>query len=103
MEVPPLPESKIGLKFHAAAQELNLVSDEFFAMRNHHPEYLKLLKEIRDEIKEYKNGLNDNQELEMGFIKEIKKLGQRIEYESVFPPNALDEMEKAIRAFDGVQ
>ena len=52
MEVPPLPESKIGLKFHTAAQELNEISDEFFAMRNHNPEYLKLLKEIRDEIKE---------------------------------------------------
>jgi taurine transport system permease protein len=37
------------------------------------------------------------------YIKEIKKLGQRIEYESVFPPNALDEMEKAIRSFDSVQ
>jgi len=103
MEVPPLPESKIGLKFHTAAQELNEISDEFFAMRNHNPEYLKLLKEIRDEIKEYKNGLDDNQELEMDFIKEIKKLGERIQYESVFPPKALDEMEKAIRAFDGVQ
>jgi len=103
MEVPPLPESKKGLKFHTAAQELNSISDEFFAMRNHHPEYLRLLKEIRDEIKEYKNALNDDQEFEMSYIKEIKKLGQRIEYESVFPPNALDEMEKAIRAFDGVQ
>ena len=103
MEVPPLPESKKGLKFHTAAQELNSISDEFFAMRNHHPEYLRLLKEIRDEIKEYKNALNDDQKLEMTYIKEIKKLGQRIEYESVFPPNALDEMEKAIRAFDSVQ
>jgi len=103
MEVPPLPESKIGLKFHTAAQELNEISDEFFSMRNHNPEYLKLLKEIRDEIKEYKNGLDDSQKLEMAFIKEIKKLGQRIEYESVFPPNALDGMEKSIRAFDKVQ
>ncbi len=103
MEVPPLPESAIGLKFHTAAQELNEISDEFFAMRNHNPEYLKLLKEIRDEIKEYKDGLNDSQELEMTYIKEIKKLGQRIEYESVFPPNALDGMEKAIRNFDVVQ
>jgi taurine transport system permease protein len=103
MEVPPLPESKIGLKFHTAAQELNEISDEFFAMRNHHPEYLKLLKEIRDEIKEYKNGLDDSQKLEMAFIKEIKKLGQRIEWESIFPPNALDGMEKSIRAFDVVQ
>jgi len=100
MEVPPLPESKVGLKFHTAAQELNSISDEFFAMRNHHPEYLRLLKEIRDEIKEYKNALNDDQKLEMTYIKEIKKLGQRIEYESVFPPKALDGMEKAIRDFD---
>jgi len=103
MEVPPLPESEVGLKFHTAAQELNSISDEFFKMRNHHPEYLRLLKEIRDEIKEYKNGLDDSQELEMAFIKEIKKLGQRLEYESVFPPNALDDMEKAIREFDVVQ
>ena len=56
------PESKVGLKFHTAAQELNLISDEFFAMRNHHSEYLRLLKEIRDQIKEYKNSLNDDQE-----------------------------------------
>ena len=103
MEVPPLPESEMGLKFHAAAQELNLISDEFFAMRNHHYEYLQLLKEIRDQIKEYKNALNDDQDLEMRYIKEIKKLGQRNEYESIFPPNALDEMENAIRAFDRVQ
>ena len=103
MEVPPLPESKVGLKFHTAAQELNLISDEFFSMRNHHSEYLRLLKEIRDQIKKYKNSLNDDQEQEMRYIKEIKKLGQRIEYESIFPPNALDEMENAIRAFDEVQ
>ena len=103
MEVPPLPESRVGLKFHTAAQKLNSISDEFFAMRNHHSEYLRLLKEIRDQIKEYKKALNDDQDLEMTYIKEIKKLGQRIEYESIFPPNALDEMEKAIRAFDRVQ
>ncbi len=95
MEVPPLPESKRGLKFHTAAEELNKISDEFFALRNHNPEYLRLLEEIRTEIKSYKDGLEDSQELEMTFIKEIKKLGQRIEYESVFPPKALDEMEKS--------
>jgi len=103
MEVPPLPENQKGLKFHTAAQELNLISDEFFSMRNHNPEYLKLLKEIRDEIKDYKDGLNENQTLEMIYIKEIRKLGQRIEYESVFPPNTLNEMELAIRNFDKVQ
>ena len=103
MEVPPLPESKVGMKFNTAAKELNLISDEFFAMRNHNPQYLRLLKEIRDEIKEYKDALNEDQTLEMTYIKEIRKLGQRIEYESVFPPNALDSMELAIRNFDKVQ
>jgi len=72
MEVPPLPESKKGLKFHTAAHELNEISDEFFSMRNHNPEYLNLLKEIRDEIQKYKDGLNDNQKLEI-FLKKIKK------------------------------
>jgi len=103
MEVPPLPETKRGLKFHTAAEELNSISDEFFAMRNHNSEYSRQLKEINDEIKEYKNGLDDSQELETKYIKEIHKLGRRIEYESIFPPKALDELEKSIRDFDVVQ
>jgi len=71
MEVPPLPESKKGLKFHTAAQELNEISDEFFSMRNHNTEYLRQSQEIFTEIKEYKDGLDDSQELEMTYIKEI--------------------------------
>ena len=61
---------------------------------------------VRDQLaigQEYKDGLDESQELEMTYIKEIKKLGQRIEYESVFPPNALNEMEKSIREFDVAQ
>ena len=103
MEVPPLPETKTGLKFHTAAEELNSISDEFFAMKNHNTEYLRQSQEIFAEIKEYKDELDDSQELEKTYIKEIKKLVRRIDYASIFPPNALDEMEKSIRAFDGVQ
>ena len=103
MEVPPLPETKTGLKFHTAAKELNSISDEFFAMKNHNTEYLRQSQEIFAEIKEYKDELDDSQELEKTYIKEIKKLVRRIDYASIFPPNALDEMEKSIRAFDGVQ
>jgi taurine transport system permease protein len=44
MEVPPLPESKRGLKFHAAAAELNSISDEFFSMRNHNSEVFKTIR-----------------------------------------------------------
>ena len=101
MEVPPLPESKRGLKFHAAAAELNSISDEFFEMRNHNPEYLKQSEAIFGEIKEYMDGLGDGRELD--YIKDIKKLVRRIEYASIFPPKTLDELENAIRAFDKVQ
>ncbi len=101
MEVPPLPESKRGLKFHAAAAELNSISDEFFEMRNHNPEYLKQSGEIFTEIDEYMDGLEDG--LELDYIKDIKKLVRRIEYASIFPPNTLNELEKAIRNFDKVQ
>jgi len=101
MEVPPLPESKRGLKFHAAAAELNSISDEFFEMRNHNPEYLRQSEVIFGEIKEYMNELGDG--LELDYIKDIKKLVRRIEYASIFPPNALNELEKAIIAFDKVQ
>jgi len=101
MEVPPLPESKRGLKFHAAAAELNSISDEFFEMRNHNPEYLRQSEAIFDEIKEYMDGLGDG--LELDYIKDIKKLVRRIEYASIFPPKTLDELEKAIRTFDKVQ
>ena len=59
MEVPPLPESKRGLKFHAAAAELNSISDEFFEMRNHNPEYLRQSQSIFSKIKEYMDGLGD--------------------------------------------
>ena len=101
MEVPPLPESKRGLKFHAAAAELNSISDEFFEMRNHNLEYLRQSQGIFSEIKEYMDGLDDGPELY--YIKDIKKLVQRIEYASIFPPKALDELEKSIRSFDKIQ
>jgi len=101
MEVPPLPESKRGLKFHAAAAELNSISDEFFEMRNHNPEYLRQAEAIFAEIKEYMDGLGDGRELD--YIKDIKKLVRRIEYASIFPPKTLDELEKSIRSFDEVQ
>ncbi len=101
MEVPPIPESKRGLKFHAAAAELNSISDEFFEMRNHNPEYIRQSEAIFSKIKEYMDGLDDGRELD--YIKDIKKLVRRIEYASIFPPKTLDGLENAIRAFDKVQ
>ena len=51
IEVPLIPATDRGLKFHAAAQELNLISDDFFKLRNHNQEFKKKINEIKDEIK----------------------------------------------------
>ena len=83
--------------------ELNEISDIFFEMRNHNPEYLRISDEIKTIANEYKDNLGDSQDLELGWIKDILKLNQRIEYASIFPPKALNEMEQAIRDFDVVQ
>ena len=103
MEIPPLPETKLGLKYHVAAEELRLISDDFFAIRNHNQQYKSLMADIKSEIKSYGGELSDNQELEKTLIKEISKLNRRIEFASIFPPSTLVEFEQAVRDFDKVQ
>ena len=39
VEIPSIPKTKKGLKFQAAAEELNIISDEFFELRNHNTQY----------------------------------------------------------------
>ena len=39
VEVPTIPKTNKGLKFDAAAQELKVISDEFFKLRNHNFQY----------------------------------------------------------------
>jgi taurine transport system permease protein len=57
MEVPLIPATDRGLKFHAAAQELNLISDEFFKLRNHNLNFKNQIKQLKDDIKSYRKDL----------------------------------------------
>jgi taurine transport system permease protein len=103
IEVPLIPATNRGLKFHAVAQELNLISDEFFKLRNHNPEFKNKIKEIKNEIKVYRKELNDSEEVASTYAKNIVKIARRIEYASIYPPNALDKMQNAIVKFDNAQ
>ena len=47
MEVPLIPATDRGLKFHTAAQELNLISEEFFKLRNHNPQFKTQIKQLK--------------------------------------------------------
>ena len=102
-EIPVVPETSKGLKFHAAAEELKIISDQFFKLRNHNPQFKNSIKQLKDEIKTYRKGLNDNEEIASDFAKNINKITRRIEFASIYPPSALDEMQKAIIEFDNIQ
>ena len=103
LEVPLVPATYRGLKFHAAAQELNLISDEFFKLRNHNPQFKSQIKELKEEIKSYRKDLGENEEVASTYAKNIVKIARRIEFASIYPPNALDNMQKAIIKFDNAQ
>ena len=103
IEIPIIPKTKKGLKFDAAAKELKIISDEFFKLRNHNPLYKKAMKEIKDEIKQYRSDLDESQEVASTFAKDILKVARRIEYASIFPPNTLEELQKSLIEFDNIQ
>ena len=103
MEVPLVPATKRGLKFDAAAQELKIISDKFFKLKNHNPQFKNNIKELKDEIKFYRNSLNETEEVASSYAKNIVKIARRIEFASIYPPNALNEMQNAIIEFDNLQ
>ena len=103
IEIPSIPKTKRGLKFQAAAVELNLISDEFFELRNHNPQYRNAFDKLSKEIKDFRSNLNSSEETVSSFAKDILKIARRIEYASIFPPNALINMQASIEKFDQVQ
>ena len=103
IEIPSIPKTKRGLKFQAAAVELNLISDEFFELRNHNEQYTAVLENLKKEIEDYRSGLSSSEEISSSFAKDILKIARRIEYASIFPPNTLKDMQASIVNFDEVQ
>ena len=61
------------------------------------------MSDIKSDIKNHRDQLNDNQELEITLLKEINKLNKRIQFASIFPPSTLVEFEQAVRSFDNIQ
>jgi len=103
LEVPLVPATDKGLKFHTAAEELQVINDKFFKLRNHNSQFKNSIKELKEEIKTYRKNLNDTEEIASTYAKDIVKIARRIEYASIYPPNALNEMQNAIIEFDNLQ
>ncbi|MDC0619187.1 ABC transporter permease subunit [Pelagibacteraceae bacterium] len=103
VEIPSIPKTRKGLKFQAAAEELNIISDEFFELRNHHAQYAAALENLKNEIKEFRSKFDDSNEITSSFAKDILKIARRIEYASIFPPQTLIKMQASIVNFDKLQ
>ena len=103
LEVPLVPGTNRGLKFHAAAAELKVISDKFFKLRNHNSYFKTSIKELKNEIKAYRKSLDDSNEIASTYAKNIVKIARRIEFASIYPPTALNEMKDAIIEFDNLQ
>ena len=103
VEVPIIPKTDKGLKFDTAAQELKAISDEFFKLRNHNFQYKSAMKEIKDEVKKFRKGADDSQEVASTLAKDVLKIARRIEYASIFPPKTLNDLQGAIISFDEIQ
>jgi len=103
IEVPMVPSTDKGLKFHAAAKELKLINDKFFKLRNHNTYFKTAITELKNEIKIYRKNLDDTEEAASNLAKDIVKIARRIEYGSIYPPTALNKMQNAIIEFDNVQ
>ena len=46
IEVPFVAETAKGLKFQAAAEELKIINDKFFKLRNHNPQFKNSIKQL---------------------------------------------------------
>ena len=103
LEVPLVPGTNRGLKFHAAAAELKVISDKFFKLRNHNSYFKTSIKGLKNEIKAYRKSLDDSDEIASTYAKNIVKIARRIEFASIYPPTALNEMKDAIIEFDNLQ
>ena len=74
-----------------------------YNLRNHNPQFKNSIKQLKDEVKAYRKNLNDSEEIASDYAKNIVKIARRIEFASIYPPNALNEMQKAIIEFDNLQ
>ncbi len=103
VEIPNIPKTDKGLKFHTAAKDLQIISDEFFKLNNHNFQYKSAVQVINDEIKKFENEINTDQEITSTLIKDILQIIARIDYASIFPPNSLKDFEESIINFEKVQ
>lgn len=105
-EVPVFPVTDRGRKFAAIADEVAAISKDFIKIRNTGERFDASVDQLSSRIKKVLQDLKSS-ELEPAdidaredFVKQINKMLKRVDDGTVFPPNALDQVETAVRLFE---
>ena len=103
MEIPPLAETHRGRKFQAASNQMNLIVEDFFQIKNNNSFFIKKSDELKNKIRVFKESLTEDQTLEQRLIRKISKASGRVIRSNIFPSNTLNVLEAAVIKFDAVQ
>lgn len=105
-EIPTFPLTDRGRKFASVVDEVAAISKDFTRIRNTGGSFDQNVKEVGGKIKATLKALEDSEfegaELEARnqYVKQINKMFKRIDDGTVFPPNALDNIEASVRLFE---
>ena len=108
-EIPIHPASPRGYKFDAAAKEMLSIATEFATVRNKNTYFLTQVEQLKAEIENISSitaetGKSDNVlQLRKDYAKSLTRVLRRIDDGLIFPPNAMDGLEKALVDFEDVQ
>ena len=108
-EIPIHPASPRGYKFDAAAKEMLSIAKEFGTVRNKNTYFLSQVEQLKAEIDDISSitseaGKSDEVlQARKDFAKSLTRVLRRIDDGLIFPPNAMDGLEKALVDFEDVQ
>ncbi len=100
-EVPPLPATPLGFKFDAASKDLQAIAKDFSAIRNTGGNFEENLAAVNAQLEAIADSPDDldksAQEVRDRFVKNLGKIAKRIDDGRLFPANALDPVEQAVK------
>lgn len=100
-EIPIEPTSVRGALFSAAAAPMALVASDFGKIRNTSPDFLARIAELDEAMQAYAEA--SDSALVQDFARDVNKLLKRIDNGAVYPPGALQPIERSLADFHEVQ
>lgn len=104
-EIPVLPVTDIGYRYDAVATKMKSISRDFTKIRNQNPHLVAQVADLDARIKALKatnDQFSDGYHAREKLYRQLSKMVKRIDDGAIFPPNALDSVQKQLVAFNDV-